>query len=73
MGQLMPDNIHRNCKAVEKPFFLGQVFIPVAIHHLFTVPEGIVIAQQVVHCRDQLHAVAVNGIAAENIAVQVIG
>ena len=44
MGQLVADDINSDGKAVEKALRWGQVFVPVAVHHLAAVPEGIVVA-----------------------------
>ena len=57
VGQFVADDIQRQREAVE------QLSIPVAVHHLPAVPEGIVVGPLIVHGRIQPHTVPVERVA----------
>ena len=69
----MADHIQGNGKAVEQALRDGQVFIAVAIDHLLAVPKGVVIAFAIMDGGNELEAVAVYGVSAIDVIVQIEG
>ena len=43
MGQLMPDDIDGDGKAVENALVWRQVFVPITVDHLLSIPEGVLV------------------------------
>ncbi len=56
----MSNYVDGNGEAIEQSFILRHIFISIAIYHLLTIPEGIVVAHFVMDRGVEAHATAVN-------------
>src|SRR6185503_8391860 len=73
MSQLVADYIDCNREAVEKALGLGQGFVSIAVYHLLTVPECVVVTNSVVDSGVKAHAAAVNRIPVVDILIKIVG